>query len=71
MSNVDLTQQFEEDSPQQVNEIDNVQSLSNYVLQLQSLEDAVKVLEENLGHLSLETLRKLVNTNVRKIYPIG
>ena len=71
MSNVDLTQQFEEDSPQQVNEIDNVQSLSNYVLQLQSLEDEVKVLEENLGHLSLETLRKLVNTNVRKIYPIG
>ena len=48
MSNVDLTQQFEEDSPQQVNEIDNVQSLSNYVLQLQSLEDEVKVLEENL-----------------------
>ena len=47
MSNVDLTQQFEEDSPQQVNEIDNVQSLSNYVLQLQSLEDEVKVLEEN------------------------
>ena len=30
-----------------------------------------KVLEENLGHLPLETLRKLVNTNVRKIYPIG
>ena len=48
MSNVDLTQQFEEDSPQQLNEIDNVQSLSNYVLQLQSLEDEVKVLEENL-----------------------
>ena len=48
MSNVDLTQQFEEDSPQQLNEIDNVQSLSNYVLQLQSLEDEVKVLEEDL-----------------------
>ena len=48
MSNEDLTQQFEADSPQQVNEIDNVNSLSNYVIQLQSLEDEVKVLEENL-----------------------
>jgi len=48
MSNVDLTQQFEEDSPQQVNEIENVRSLSNYVLRLQSLEDEVKVMEENL-----------------------
>ena len=48
MSNEDLTQQFEADSPQQVNEIDNVNSLSDYVIQLQSLEDEVKVLEENL-----------------------
>jgi len=47
MSNEDLTQQFEADSPQQVNEIDNVNSLSDYVIQLQSLEDEVKVLEEN------------------------
>jgi len=48
MSNEDLTKQFEEDSPQQVNEIENVRSLSNYVLRLQSLEDEVKVMEENL-----------------------
>ena len=48
MNNEDLTQQFEADSPQQVNEIDNVNSLSDYVIQLQSLEDEVKVLEENL-----------------------
>ena len=48
MSNEDLTQRFEADSPQQVNEIDNVNSLSDYVIQLQSLEDEVKVLEENL-----------------------
>ena len=48
MSNEDLTQQFEADSPQQVNEIDNVNSLSTYVIQLQSLEDEVKIMEENL-----------------------
>ena len=48
MSNQDLTKQFEEDSPQQVNEIENVRSLSEYVLRLQSLEDEVKIIEENL-----------------------
>ena len=48
MSNQDLSQQFEADSPQQVNEIDNVNSLSTYVIQLQSLEDEVKIMEENL-----------------------
>ena len=30
-----------------------------------------RVLSENLGHLSAETIHKLVNTNVRKLYPIG
>ena len=30
-----------------------------------------RVLAENLGHLSAETIHKLVNTNVRKLYPIG
>ena len=44
MSNQDLTKQFEEDSPQQVNEIENVRSLSEYVLRLQSLEDEVKII---------------------------
>ena len=48
MSNQDLAQQFEEDSPQQVNEIENVRSLSNYVIRLQALEDEVKIMEENL-----------------------
>jgi len=48
MSNEDLTQQFEADSPQQVNEIDNVNSLASYVIQLQSLEDEVKIMEDNL-----------------------
>ena len=48
MSNEDLSQQFEADSPQQVNEIDNVNSLATYVIQLQSLEDEVKIMEDNL-----------------------
>ena len=48
MSNEDLSQQFEADSPQQVNEIDNVNSLASYVIQLQSLEDEVKIMEDNL-----------------------
>ena len=48
MSNESLQQQFEEDSPQQVNELAHVKSLSNYVIQLQSLEDEVKIMEENL-----------------------
>jgi len=48
MSNQDLAKQFEEDSPQQVNEIENVRSLSEYVIRLQSLEDEVKIIEENL-----------------------
>ena len=48
MSNQDLAQQFEEDSPQQVNEIENVRSLSNYVIRLQSMEDEIKIDEEKL-----------------------
>ena len=48
MSNEDLTNKFEEDSPQQVNELEGIRSLSNYVVQLQSLEDEVKTMEENL-----------------------
>ena len=48
MSNESLQQQFEEDSPQQVNKLEHVRSLSNHVVQLQSLEDEVKIMEENL-----------------------
>ena len=48
MSNEDLTNKFEEDSPQQVNKLEHIRSLSNYVVQLQSLEDEVKTMEENL-----------------------
>ena len=48
MSNESLQQQFEEDSPQQVNKLEGIRSLSNYVVRLQSLEDEVKTMEENL-----------------------
>ena len=48
MSNESLQQQFEEDSPQQVNKLEGIRSLSNYVVRLQSLEDEVIIMEENL-----------------------
>ena len=48
MSNEDLREMFVADAPQQVNELENARSLSNYVLQLQKLEDEIKVGEEKL-----------------------
>ena len=48
MSNENLQQQFEEDSPQQVNEIGNANTLSTHVLELQKLEDEIKEDEERL-----------------------
>ena len=41
MSN--LEKMFIEDAPQQVNELNNVESLSSHVLQLQKLEDEIKM----------------------------
>ena len=56
MSNVqDLRKMMEEDSPQQVNEIENVRSLSDYVIRLQALEDEVKIIEENLKQKKEQT----------------
>ena len=43
-----LQKMFVEDAPQQVNELENARSLSNYVIQLQKLEDEIKVEEEKL-----------------------
>ena len=37
----DLQQKFVEDAPQQVNELENVRSLSNYVIDLQKLEEEI------------------------------
>ena len=44
----DLSKQFEAHSPQQVNELESVRSLSNYVVELQKLEDEIKIMEEKL-----------------------
>ena len=40
---------FVEDAPQQVNELNNVESLSSHVLELQKLEDEIKTDEEKLS----------------------
>ena len=48
MSSENLQQQFEEDSPQQVNEIGDANTLSTHVLELQKLEDEIKEDEERL-----------------------
>ena len=39
----DLQKMFVEDAPQQVNELNNVESLSSHVLELQRLEDEIKI----------------------------
>ena len=41
MSNENLQKQFVEDAPQQVNELENVRSLSNQVIDLQKLEEEI------------------------------
>ena len=41
MSNENLQKMFVEDAPQQVNELENVRSLSNYVIDLQKLEEEI------------------------------
>ncbi len=46
MSN--LEKMFIEDAPQQVNELNNVESLSSHVLELQKLEDEIKMDEEKI-----------------------
>jgi hypothetical protein len=45
----DLQKMFVEDAPQQVNELNNVESLSSHVLELQRLEDEIKIEEEKLS----------------------
>ena len=46
--NDELQQMFVEDAPQQVDQLENVRSLSNYVIRLQELEDEIKADEEKL-----------------------
>ncbi len=44
----DLQKMFVEDAPQQVDQLENVRSLSNYVIRLQELGDEIKADEEKL-----------------------
>ena len=46
MSN--LEKMFIEDAPQQVNELNNVESLSSHVLELQKLEDEMLTVYETM-----------------------
>ena len=48
MSNENLEKMFVEDAPQQVDELENVRSLSNYVIDLQRLENEIEAAEANL-----------------------
>ena len=45
----ELQQMFIEDAPQQVNELNNAETLSSHVLELQKLEDEIKKDEERLS----------------------
>ena len=45
----DLQRMFVEDAPQQVNELNNAETLSSHVLELQKLEDEIKKDEERLS----------------------
>ena len=65
MSNQDLSQQFEADSPQQVNEIDNVNSLASYVIQLQSLGRRSK----NYGGQSKEKKKEAADKISEEVIP--
>ena len=47
MNNENLREQFVADAPQQVDELENVRSLSNYVINLQKLEEEI-IKEETL-----------------------
>ena len=47
--NDELQQMFVEDAPQQVNELNNAETLSSHVLELQKLEDEIKIDEERLS----------------------
>ena len=71
MSN--LEKMFIEDAPQQVNELNNVESLSSYVLELQKLEDEIKMDEERLSQkkaqadkLSQQVIPDIMDSSVPK-----
>ena len=77
--NEDLQKMFVEDAPQQVNELNNVESLSSHVLELQKLEDEIKIEEERLSrkkndssfpNLSLKKIKTDFNIKFQEIEAI-
>ena len=65
MSN--LEKMFIEDAPQQVNELNNVESLSSHVLELQKLEDEIKMDEEKFNISIRKFLKNVGITSQREI----
>ena len=66
MNNEKLREQFVEDAPQQVDELENVRSLSNYVIDLQKLEEEIAK-EETLLKQKKE-LRKFLQKLFLKLW---
>ena len=65
----DLQQKFVEDAPQQVNELENVRSLSNYVIDLQKLEGEIakeeallKQKKERADKISAEVIPEIMES---------
>jgi len=66
MSNENLQKMFVEDAPQQVDEIENVRSLSNYVINLQKLEGEI-IKEETLLKQKKERADKISSEVIPEI----
>ena len=66
MSNKNLQKMFVEDAPQQVDEIENVRSLSNYVINLQRLEEEI-IKEETLLKQKKERADKISSEVIPEI----
>jgi len=69
MSNENLQKMFVEDAPQQVNELENVRSLSNYVIDLQKLEEEItkeesllKQKKERADKISAEVIPEIMES---------
>ena len=66
MNNDNLREQFVADAPQQVNELENVRSLSNYVIDLQKLEGEI-IKEETLLKQKKERADKISSEVIPEI----
>ena len=69
MSNENLQKRFVEDAPQQVDELENVRSLSNYVIDLQKLEEEItkeesllKQKKERADKISAEVIPEIMES---------